>query len=332
MIFTPIPHISKGGQIFDDYIAPKESLYIKGIFVILVLLSHFSGYIVLSDSLADYSFNIIRGYLGQFIVTMFFFYSGYGIFESVKRKGKLYIQSFPKKRLFFVWLSFAVCVNFFLIGGWLLGNTFSSKQIVLSYIAWDNLGNSNWFMFVTFGIYVIFFCVYIFAKDTQSLKGLLSFTILIGLFSVVLFLVKEKYWWWDTAICFPLGMWFSRYKMQIEEYIKQKKFMGIVLFVAVVIGFLLLFYVTIKYTHIFYPISACLFCLIIVMLTMKIKIRNPILAFFGKHVFSIYMLQRLWYIPLSKLNMNCYLFFLISISLTIISAMLFDCLMKKIKF
>ena len=158
LIFTPIPHISKGGQIFDDYIAPKESLYIKGIFVILVLLSHFSGYIVLSDSLADYSFNIIRGYLGQFIVTMFFFYSGYGIYESLKHKGKQYLINFPKKRLLATWINFAVCVTAFLIEGLLMGNSYQLKTVLLSYIGWDSIGNSNWFMFVTFGIYVIFFC------------------------------------------------------------------------------------------------------------------------------------------------------------------------------
>ena len=37
--------------------------------------------------------------LEQLMVTMFLFYSGYGVMESIKRKGDDYIKSFPKKRI-----------------------------------------------------------------------------------------------------------------------------------------------------------------------------------------------------------------------------------------
>lgn len=329
LLIIPLPRFGKGG-VFKDYIDPKETLCIKGIFVILVMLSHFKGYITLSDNFADQMFATINGYIGQLMVTLFFFYSGYGIYESVKAKGRNYVVYFPKKRVLITWLSFAICVTLFLIEGYLLGNSFEPKTILLSYLGWDTLGNSNWFMFVTFGMYVMFFLAFIFDGNTTSIKSLLLFTILTLLFTAFLYLTKES-WWWNTAFCFPLGMWFSRYRNFIDEFCRTKKYGWIVLLMISGIGFLVSYYVSMKYSGVIFLIAACFFCLFVVVLSMKVKIRNSVLAFLGKHVFSIYMLQRLWYIPLSTVEMNRYLFLAISVVLTISSAVLFDYVMDKIR-
>ena len=284
----------------------------------------------MTDSFADKAFSFINGHIGQLIVTMFFFYSGFGIYESVKAKGKQYILDFPKKRLLVTWISFAICVTAFLIEGILLGKSFELNQIVLSYIGWDSLGNSNWFMFVTFGMYILFFFAFSLGDNTYSINCLAFFSILVMLFTAFLYFFKESYWW-NTTFCFPLGMWFSRYKKQTEEFLRKEKSAWFLLFAVVAVAFVVFYFVSFKVCNIFYLIAACFFCLIVVMLTMKIKIRNPALAFLGRHVFSIYMLQRLWYIPLSKIDMNRYVFLTISVVLTIISAVLFDLLMEKVK-
>ena len=327
LIIIPLPKI-KTNNIYDDYLNQDSTLYIKGIFVIMVLFGHFSDYIVY-EGILDRLYELIVLLFGQFIVTMFFFYSGYGIFESVKRKGKQYIQSFPKKRMLFVWLSFAVCVTFFLIGGGLLGNTFSSKQIVLSYLAWDNLGNSNWFMFVTFATYILFYISFIKYNESKTLNNLIIFTILVFLLMIFLYFTQTNCWW-DTIICFPLGMWFSYYKNTIDEHMKYNK-NWIISIILLIIMLAITSYLGVFVYHPIYVIASICFSLIVVLLTMKIKINNSILKFLGNHVFSIYMLQRLVFMLMSLVLSNKYLLFFASLIIIIFISSIFDSIMNKFR-
>ena len=73
-----------------------------------------------------------------------------------------------------------------------------------------------------------------------------------------------------------------------------------------------------------YCVMACVFALIVVLLSIKIKIQNPILTFFSKHIFSIYILQRIPYMFFQRYNINRYLFLVISIVVTVIISVLFD--------
>ena len=70
---------------------------IKGFFVITIFLSHFSSYVHL-ETWYDKPLKIYCSLFAQLMVAPFLFYSGFGIFESVKNKGSAYIQTFPKKR------------------------------------------------------------------------------------------------------------------------------------------------------------------------------------------------------------------------------------------
>ena len=79
--------ISKGFNF--EYLSQDVSNSIKGIFAIIILFSHIRGYITLSpNNIFDTSFNTIISYIGQLMVAIFLFYSGYGIMESIKKKKK----------------------------------------------------------------------------------------------------------------------------------------------------------------------------------------------------------------------------------------------------
>lgn len=91
--------VNKKDPFFQDYMSIEKTTSIKGIFIIIVLFSHFLGYVTLNDSVDQYAVKPIR-FLGQCMVTMFLFYLGYGIMESVKKKGIVYVKTMPKNRLF----------------------------------------------------------------------------------------------------------------------------------------------------------------------------------------------------------------------------------------
>ena len=69
-----------------DYMSRSQTGSIKGIFAVLIFLSHVRGYISIGDSFLDKAYALFLGYFGQLIVTLFFFYSGYGILQAYKTK------------------------------------------------------------------------------------------------------------------------------------------------------------------------------------------------------------------------------------------------------
>ena len=66
---------------FTDYMDAKNTSQIKGIFVWIILLSHYKGYFKRNKK---YIYIYILNCIGTQKVSMFLFYSGFGIYESIK--------------------------------------------------------------------------------------------------------------------------------------------------------------------------------------------------------------------------------------------------------
>lgn len=81
---------------------------------------------------------------------------------------------------------------------------------------------------------------------------------------------------------------------------------------------------------VFYNLVSVLFCILFVTLTFKFSLKNSVFTFLGNHAFSIYILQRLPMILVSRFVYNDFLFLMISIVATLFLALSFDCLCKKV--
>ena len=88
----------------DECLTVKSTTMINGVFVIMIIFSHFNQYVIYTNSLDVIYYEIFKK-IGQLMVTTFFLYSGYGIYESIKKKGKDYINGFIKHRFLKVFLS-----------------------------------------------------------------------------------------------------------------------------------------------------------------------------------------------------------------------------------
>lgn len=69
----------------NDYLSKDNSNCIKGIFVLIVFYSHLATYFEPLYS-KDFLMLNFRNFLGQLMVAPFLFYSGYGVYESIKKK------------------------------------------------------------------------------------------------------------------------------------------------------------------------------------------------------------------------------------------------------
>ena len=68
---------AKSNTFMDDYLSRPVTTAVKGIFVILIILSHWAQYVELGG-IYDEPYLILKDHLNQMVVAMFLFYSGYG--------------------------------------------------------------------------------------------------------------------------------------------------------------------------------------------------------------------------------------------------------------
>lgn len=267
----------------EEYITPPPSntLPIKGIFVILVFFSHFKTYIPLTNKF-DQPFVTVCNILGQLIVTMFLFYSGFGIMQSIKIK-QHYMKKFITHRFLPVYLNFAICIVLFIIGNVIINASYDLTTTLLSFTGWTSIGNSNWFMFVTFILYILVYISFRFIKNPKNiLYGLIAFTLLSIAFIVVLVLVKDpsESFWYNTIPCFTFGMWYSYFlNSKIEKFIRKNNITYLITLLST-IALIIIIHFIIPNQEIEFILRAILFSLFIVLITMKVSFKKSIVLSF----------------------------------------------------
>lgn len=141
-----------------SYISKEQCNCIKGFFIAVVFCRHIVSYLVEAgynfSIVGDNIFGWINGHIGQLLVVMFLFYSGYGVTESIKKKGADYVESIPKRRVLTTLANFDVAVFLFLIVDILCGIEYPISNVLLSFVGWESIGNSNWYIFVILCCYL----------------------------------------------------------------------------------------------------------------------------------------------------------------------------------
>lgn len=319
-----------------DYISKDKTSAIKGIFVVLILFSHGKQYMALGGVYDD-PYLALQGHLGQMVVAMFLFYSGYGLMESIKRKGYDYVRSIPLKRFPSVLLNFDIAIVLYLILGMFLGKVFGIKTILLAFIGWESVGNSNWYMFAIFALYILTFFAFLCKKFIRWKHVDLVCIAILTVLTVALVYAEMKLgqpsYWYNTLILFVLGFYYSYFKNTIEKLVMKNDITYFLALLAVVCVYIAAFIIKRSGGIEEYTLWAVAFTLLVVILTMKISVNNQLLVWLGQHVFSIYILQR---IPMTILHSfglsetNKYAFLIISIAATLLLAALFDSLTARL--
>lgn len=143
--------------------------------------------------------------------------------------------------------------------------------------------------------------------------------------------VGKPAWYYNTLILFPLGMWYAYLKKYIDKFVMKNNYIYMLCITVAVAAFV----VGHKYRSAGLPVYwawASAFMLIVVLASMKIKIGNPALSMLGKHVFSVYILQRIPMTIFKRLGLvnNNLNYFILCFAATLLMSIVFDALMKKL--
>lgn len=223
---------------------------IKGIFILLVFYSHIMPYLreenIYFDNLIVSNVTTVAGFLGQLIVVMFFFYSGYGVMYSVIHKGEIYIYQMPIKRILVTFLNFAIAVFvYFVLQSVCFSNSYDISHLLLSLIGWKSLGNSNWYIFTILSCYLIsYLCLRLTSKTLNKDNSIANYyqntsiekslhenynnyklsLIQITTCTVVLIVILMQFkpgWWYNTLLAYPFGMYWCLYRQKLDKIIKK---------------------------------------------------------------------------------------------------------------
>ena len=313
-----------------DYMSPANTSGIKGVFVFLVIMTHFVGY---ATPPLSQTYTIFRSHVNQCVVVMFLFYSGFGMMEQIKRKGYNYVRTIPQRFLTLL-INFDIAVVLYSLLQLCYGRTFSITTYLLSLTGWDSVGNSNWYIFDMLCLYVVsWICFLPLRKGGRSSLYLSTALMTAGSIALVLAIraLGKEGWWYNTLLTFPLGMLFSLLRPQFDRLLKHKY---AYLTACAVVSVAYMFFSNRRGTALsYYTVWTFLFVAGVVLMSMKLQLRSPVLDYAGKHVFSIYILQRIPMFCLNKaglLTSHPYLSLIISVMVTILMAEIFDTLTGKL--
>lgn len=260
----------------DEFMSKDYTTYLRGICALAIMLRHIR--------ITDFAPLNVFDYLGNPIVGIFFFLSGYGMLTRIKQTGiDNYMNGFILKRcvpLFveyiFVWIFNFVCM--FLVSG----NFNFLKKIITPY---------SWFIIMIEVLYIVFYIGYKLFKD--NLKRLIIFVTISELALIIalsVFGVGEC--WYLSLLCFSGGMIYSVVNLNKKKTLPLIFGFGALAVVATGAEYVLSDKPKIIVLWaLIYNVSVLSLAIVALSVGRYVRFKNPVFELCGKMSLEIYLLH-----------------------------------------
>lgn len=207
-------------------IADKSlSIQFRGLCAIFVYLNHFFNYMVVNGqkTIITTVGQIMFGRAGAFAVTMFFFYSGYGIMFNLIKKGSDYMgMNFIKKKIANVYIPFimANCI-WLLTPGCKINNL--DMLTALQYITGvRKLNGVMWYLYFLFEFYIAVFILWHISLKLKNNKKIICYgLVLLTIFNIIFLALGHKSSvLWARLPGFAIGVLMAYHQNEFEEVLK----------------------------------------------------------------------------------------------------------------
>ena len=266
---------------------------IKGIFVWMIFFRHFTEYLKPSSIQKQKSI-LIDNSFKQNIVSLFLFYSGYGILESFKKRGNTYIKTLPIKSAIIL-IKSEIILFIFLCNNISLGIKTSLINYLQAVIFRKSIGNSYWFSFTIIILYIhAFFAFFFIKKQSFIIIGifLISIICFLHIYFVYTFYHPKQIISVDTVICFVIGFYYSFIKLYIDKIIMKNDIIYFGIISILILKYYKIYFYNKNNIYII-SLKNGLFTICIILITMKIRFKNDFLFLLSSHSYNIYLLQRI---------------------------------------
>jgi hypothetical protein len=223
-----------------------------------------------------------------------------------------------------------VLIFFTIVSVGVRGLSYTPAEYILSFTGLTSLGNSNWYMFATFLMYIIVVISFLVFRK-KNVLGVGCVVVLTVVYMVVASKLGLQKVFFNTVCCFPAGMIFSLVKPYVDKILMKNDLVWYSAFAVGVLAFGF-FSQNRNQRFLYYELFVLFAVALIVMFMMKVNIKSSILDWFGQHIFSFFILQR---IPMLLLRhygyaKEPYFFIIVSFFMTVFLSVIFDAAMDKL--
>lgn len=270
-----------------EYLNIENSMCVKGVFAIVVVIHHISQRIPGKEGLVSHF--LTMGYLA---VGIFFFLSGYGIMTGYINSGNEYIKSFWRRRGSKVLVPSILAILVYLFVN-IVKTDVNSIMLKFKGIRYgETFVPNTWYIVVILLFYCIFYCS---IKLSKGNKTVIIISNIVGVIIFILFCIMVKWgiYWYNSVLCFPLGIFWSAKKEKIDGFLQKKYWLKLVV-IAFSYNLSEKCLNNFNYNVVCYNITVMLFCALIFCFLMKNTFNNRLLRFLGLISFEIYIYQGLF--------------------------------------
>lgn len=300
----------------EEPLSLERSKAIQGFAAVAIIVHH------LSQELAQKAGTIgfFEG-LGVLFVGIFFFFSGYGLYTSLKTKEN-YLKGFLKKRLVTILVPFYLCILVFVAAACICGEKFTLLQLLGVLSGWALINGHMWYIVEIAILYLAFFLIY------RLIKNRTAATVVMGMFVLAMMAGSlmlchgadmsasgwfQGEWWYNSSFLFVIGIIFSKHSESIRKIARKAYYLLLVVFAGLtaVLG-LQTAYMLRKYSYWseipgqdpkYLDKIRCLsvqlpwifvFVCFVLLLMMKVRFGNPVLKFLGSISLELYLIHNLF--------------------------------------
>lgn len=275
-------HIKEKKEV-NTFFDKDETTIIKGICIIIVMLTHYSTRAV------NPSFLFYLWFSGYLAVAVFFLVSGYAMYMQFKKKGEAFFEGFIFHRCvrlivpFFVVSTLMSLLNRVSIGKYLY-------NLVTLQIPKNNVETFGvtWFLVAMLYFSISFFLCFKYMSEKNAFIAILTLS---TLYMIVCVVLNCGVWWYDTTYCFFIGIFFAKYKEQILSFYHKYKFIMIATSAIGVAALVLLMSkgwsenIIVLFVCGFFAIS------LVIAVFSTVTMKNPILKLIGEMSWEIFLLH-----------------------------------------
>lgn len=274
-----------------DYLSNRSTKSLKGLLALLIIFHHVSQKITTGENFSNFE------YMGRYIVALFFFLSGYGLYFQYSNNVN-YMENFLRKRLVRIFIPFYVFIVIYVIYRATLGEVVNVDFFLSFWKDHSNIVYNGWFVNSIIVLYVIF---YVSFKKKNSKTSFYMLTILTLVYIFWKAYQNHGDWEYVSIMAFLLGVFWMKNRISIDKFIESKYFICL-------ISFSILMYVfrhyeaimknigiTNKYVYFGIVGNLCtmIFVVYFLLLTNKLNFSNKYLDFLGNISFELYMIHGL---------------------------------------
>lgn len=281
---------SGNGKFYDDNFSVAQTRALKGVFAIYVVFHHLCTY------LADFfpSFYAFK-HIGFLMVGGFFMISGYGLMYGVKNKPN-YLKGFFSNRILTILVPYYIINIFYLYANKITG------QLTKEYIIGSLFGFNLWYVMAITILYIAFYFSFKVFGNKHGVKSISLSTLAYIVVMYILYKFFNRYllgfWWYNSAICFAIGILYCNFKNKADSLLKKHYIPFLLFTVALIVP-------TYCYTSLHFNdgttsvllaeiLCSMAFSGLVLLLSIKFQIGNPVLNLCGDLSFELYLSHALF--------------------------------------